>query len=269
MPGDVTYLDNTTFLPRTIMTKTFKLSATHERIVAEYPEKNLKLEFPNIIGYQTDTHELLSVGESREAVECRLQAIKDGAKLSALLSTGKSFMWDDEIGGKWDFFVIDYYFSGLLQNSVMLYVYMYLLGLFHFDLSIEEYDKWSEERKARLENGLQIGPRARSLSINGVIKSMPLLKRYAEIILYDVSKLLILICLSTYISSPPLSLSPTWRLPLLLLVGIPVAAVIWVGGVYIWLLVLKNKFPIAYRRFRIERLHNRLIKRLAQKLGVY
>jgi len=221
---------------------TAKFRINEDRVTVEIPEKNLLLNKPNVVFFDSQNNGILGIGESEEAI--RSDFHKREKEFPNHLAFGKSFRYDDEKSGLFDLIVIEYYLADLYYSKQKLPV---SLESVDFDFYIQNYEKWTEQRKFRFEYSLLADHKGRHLTINGISKDVPIEKRRIE---------------------KSLRLFLTALLPLLLLFGglemsrsitgfifaFIISYMSIVAGVIIWATISKRLLPKPYLAFIIPKL---------------
>ncbi len=120
-----------------------KFQVTSDKIIIEIPDKNLYLEKPNIVFYDSQTKSILGVGGK--------DTIYHEKGFPKQFNFGASFQFDDEISGFFDSAVVEYYL-GVFYYSKQTFIDNFLAettGVIDYEFQIASYDKWSEQRRLK------------------------------------------------------------------------------------------------------------------------
>jgi hypothetical protein len=88
---------------------TAKLRITSDKVIIEIPDKDIYLEKPNVIFYDSQLNQPLGIGEYRESIEKDI--LEREKSIPKNLCFGTSFQYDDEAAGFLDHMVIEYYLA--------------------------------------------------------------------------------------------------------------------------------------------------------------
>lgn len=157
------------------MSITAKFRINRDRVLIEIPEKNISQDKPNVIFFESQTKQILGIGVPEETI--RSDFLKQGKEFSDNLKFGVSFQYDDEHSAFFDLLVTEYYMAHLYFSKTALPVG---LDSINYDFQIEDYEKWSEQRKFSFYYTLQARLKALTLKVNGVSREIPIQKRRVE-----------------------------------------------------------------------------------------
>jgi len=154
---------------------TAKFRVNEDRVVVEILEKNLHLSKPNVVFFDSQNSRILGIGEAEETIRSDIH--KREREFPNHLIFGKSFRYDDEKSGFFDLMVIEYYLADLYYSKQKLPISFESID---FDFYIQDYEKWTDQRKLRFEYSLLADHKGHHLTVNGVSKDVPVEKRRIE-----------------------------------------------------------------------------------------
>jgi hypothetical protein len=229
-----------------------KLRITSDKVIIEIPDKNLYLEKPNVIFYDSQPNLPLGIGEYREKIEKDI--LEREKSIPENLRFGTSFQYDDEAAGYFDSTVIEYYLALMYYSKQPFPIQ---IGTVDFDFQIETYSRWSEKRRLKFEYDLQSQLHARLIKINGTEKGISIWRRRAERLIWLL--LITLIPLGIFFFLAEKSSSITELLGVGLIVGVS-----FFICVAIWVFIARRILPASYSQFIFENLRS---GSLAQKIA--
>jgi len=154
---------------------TAKFRVNRDRVSLEIPEKNLLLDKPNVIFFDSQNNGILGIGVPEETI--RTDFVKQGKELPDNLKFGISFQYDDTNSAFFDSIVVEYYMADLYFAKQAIPV---TLNSIDYEFQIEDYGKWDEQRRLSFEYALQANLRGRTVKVNGIQKDVPISKRRVE-----------------------------------------------------------------------------------------
>jgi hypothetical protein len=231
-----------------------KLRITSDKVIVEIPDKNLYLEKPNVIFFDSQPNLPLGIGEYREKIEKDI--LEREKSIPENLRFGTSFQYDDEAAGFFDSMVIEYYLALLYYSKQPFPI---SIGTVDFDFQIETYSRWSEKRRLKFEYDLQSQLHARLIKINGAEKETPIWKRRTEKFIRFFLITVIPLGLFYFLAQKSSSIIE------LLGAGLVVGLSFFIG-IAVWVFITKQILPTSYSQFVFENFRS---GSLAQKLAKF
>lgn len=229
------------------MSITAKFQINSDKVIIEIPHKNLYLEKPNTIIYDSQTNCPVNVGNYCDEIE--KDVVERENNIPENLCFAASFQYDDETAGCFDIQVIQHYLQLIYYANQPLPI---AIETVDFDFQIENYKLWSEKRQLKFEYDLQTELRARHIRINNVDKGTSIWKRRAEKTL----RLLLLNAIPLgvlFYFYPKLIAEFDLLNFLILLLGV---GLLFVVNIAIWVFLTEQLLPASYNQFIFESLHS-------------